>query len=236
MNAKQSLRLSKCSRTVTYPLMDSSKSYINREPTTLVGRVRLDRDWIFDRQVSLAYTTTFLCIFYFNLSLNLYRVQSYIFVVPNWLHINWLRGFETTYSHKSRASPPPVDSYINWRRRFETTYSRKNKEKKQLIHILIDDEDSRLRTHAKAKKKKTTVDSHINWRQRFVITYSRKSKKSQLIHISTGERGFKTTHSQKNPSWFTHQLTNKDSSLRTHVKFYWIYTSNVELDKRGFQT
>ena len=50
--------------TVTYPLMDSSKSYINREPSTLVGRsvVRLDRDWIFDWQVSLAYATTFLCI------------------------------------------------------------------------------------------------------------------------------------------------------------------------------
>ena len=45
--------------------MDSSKSYINREPSTLVGRsvvVRLDRDWILDWQVSLAYATTFLCI------------------------------------------------------------------------------------------------------------------------------------------------------------------------------
>ena len=54
-----------CYGTVTYPLMDSSKSYINREPSTLVGRsvvVRLDRDWIFDWQVSLAYATTFLCI------------------------------------------------------------------------------------------------------------------------------------------------------------------------------
>ena len=49
-----------CNRTVTYPLMDSSKSYINREPSSLVGR--LDRNWIFDWQVSLAYATTFLCI------------------------------------------------------------------------------------------------------------------------------------------------------------------------------
>ena len=40
-----------CYGTVTYPLMDSSKSYINRKPSTLVGRsvvVRLDRDWIFN--------------------------------------------------------------------------------------------------------------------------------------------------------------------------------------------
>ena len=45
--------------------MDSAKSYINREPSTLVDRqsgVRLDRDWIIDWQVSLAYATTFLCI------------------------------------------------------------------------------------------------------------------------------------------------------------------------------
>ena len=45
--------------------MDSSKSYINRKPITLVGRsvvVRLDRDWIFDWHVSQAYAITFLCI------------------------------------------------------------------------------------------------------------------------------------------------------------------------------
>ena len=45
--------------------MDSSKSCINQEPSTLVGRsviVIFDRDWIFDWQVSLAYATTFLCI------------------------------------------------------------------------------------------------------------------------------------------------------------------------------
>ena len=45
---------------------------------------------------------------YFNISLNLYRVPSYLFVVPNW----WRRGFETTYSRKSKEKSP-VDSHIN---------------------------------------------------------------------------------------------------------------------------
>ena len=35
---------------------------IESQVLSSVGRVRLDRDWIFDRHVSLAYTTTFLCI------------------------------------------------------------------------------------------------------------------------------------------------------------------------------
>ena len=41
---------------------------------------------MFDWLVSLAYATTFLCILF--ISLNLYRVPSFLFVVPNWVHIN----------------------------------------------------------------------------------------------------------------------------------------------------
>ena len=55
-----------CYGTITYQFMDSSKSYVNRELSNLVGWsvvvVRLDREWIFDWQVNLAYATTFLCI------------------------------------------------------------------------------------------------------------------------------------------------------------------------------
>ena len=54
-----------CYGTVTSLLMDSSKSYINREPSTLGGWDEWSagrRDWRFDWLVSLAYATTFLCI------------------------------------------------------------------------------------------------------------------------------------------------------------------------------
>ena len=94
-----------CYGTVTYSLMDSSKSYINREPTTLVGRsvvVRLDRDEIFDGQVSLAYAITFLCILLLQYILKLipcsglsfrgpklgaHQIQSGYFHISNWFTV-----------------------------------------------------------------------------------------------------------------------------------------------------
>ena len=76
--------------------MDSCKSYINREPTTLVGRsvvVRLDRDWLFDGQASLAYATTFLCI----LLLQLGGARGVMVIV-------------TGYGHGDTSSIPGQDS------------------------------------------------------------------------------------------------------------------------------
>ena len=62
---EKSSSICSCYGTITNPLMDSSKSDINREPSTLVGWDEWSagrRDWIFDWQVNLPYSTTFLCI------------------------------------------------------------------------------------------------------------------------------------------------------------------------------
>ena len=129
--------------------------------------------------------TLFFEFCYFNISLNLYRVPSYLFMVPNRVLINWRRGFETTYSCKSKKK--------------QKKKKKKKKKKKHLTHTSAGDKNSCLHTHAKAKKKKKKipVDLHFNWRttfQDYVLT-----KKSQLIHSSTDKQGFEFTYSCKIP-------------------------------------
>ena len=61
-----------------------------------VGRsvvVKLDRDSMFDWQVSQASPPLFFVSCYFNICLKLYRVPSYLFVVSNWVHINILGAY-----------------------------------------------------------------------------------------------------------------------------------------------
>ena len=63
---------------VTYPFMDSSKFYINQEPSTLeeIG---------YSTDIQLISLFSVSC--YFNIFLNLYHVPSCLFVVPTWVHI-----------------------------------------------------------------------------------------------------------------------------------------------------
>ena len=64
------------------------------------------RDWIFDCVVSKAYATILLCILLHQYtSLNLYRVPSYFFEVPNWVHITFLYQLQITRS---------IDIYFNF--------------------------------------------------------------------------------------------------------------------------
>ena len=79
-----------------------------------------------------------------------------------------------------------------------------------------------LPSYSCKSKEKTPVHSHINWRQGFVNTYSRKSKKSQLIHTSTGERGFQN-----------YTLTKKCQLIHTSTDkrgFEFTYSSKIPVD------
>ena len=80
---------------------------------------------------------------YFNISLNLYRVSSYLYMVPNWVHINWQRRFETTYSRKKVKKNP------SW-----------------FTHKLA----TRIRNYILTKKQKIPVDAHITWQTRIRVT------------------------------------------------------------------
>ena len=67
-----------CYGAITYPFMDSSKSYINREPSTLEDILP-----IFDWHVSLAYATTFFCILLLQYIFKLISCSEFSFRGPN---------------------------------------------------------------------------------------------------------------------------------------------------------
>ena len=162
-----------------------SRSYINREPSTLVGWNGWStgrRDWIFDRQVSLAYATTFLVIFLLQYILKLIPCSELSFCGPKLgPHQLVTRIQDYVLTQKQRFT------YQLATRIRDYVLTQKQKKKPQLIHISTGDEDSRVRTHAKSNEK-PPLDPHINWRRGFETTYSRKRKENpQLIHTSTGD-------------------------------------------------
>ena len=159
--------------------MDSSKFYINWEPNTLVGRtvvVRLNRDWIFDWQVYLAFATTFLCILLLQYTLKLIPCSELSFRGPKlgpYQLATRIRDYVLTQrgkKSKSKEKNPTWFTHQLATKIRDYILTQREKNPSWFTHQLAN-KDSRQRTH----------------------------KKIQLIHSSTDKQGFEFTYSCKIP-------------------------------------